>query len=235
MLHDQLTYLPIVAIVPAAGIGSRMKASCPKQYLSIKGKTILEYSVTALLCNADIKRIIVSINSEDNYFYNLPLAKDYRVQVLHGGGASRAESVLAGLRAASDAYWVLVHDASRPCLHQNDLSNLLALRYTSQVGGILAVPVRDTIKRSTAKIDSIKYTVNREWLWHALTPQFFPRKLLIMCLEHALNEGAHITDEASALEYCGYHPKLVSGRYDNIKITNPEDLRLAQIYLSQNI
>ncbi|WP_420885585.1 2-C-methyl-D-erythritol 4-phosphate cytidylyltransferase [Candidatus Profftia tarda] len=225
--------LSIVAVVPAAGIGTRMRSVCPKQYLSIQGKTILEYSVMALLSHEEVERIIVSISPDDSYFYDLPLAKDARIQVLHGG-INRAESVLAGLRAAKNADWVLVHDAARPCLHKDDLSNLLELRYKSKVGGILATPVRDTMKRSRSGIDVIKHTVTREWLWHALTPQFFPCKLLIMCLEYALNQGCNVTDEASALEYCGYHPILVPGRYDNIKITRPEDFALAQLCLSKN-
>ncbi|MDN6229199.1 MAG: 2-C-methyl-D-erythritol 4-phosphate cytidylyltransferase, partial [Enterobacterales bacterium] len=124
--------------------------------------------------------------------------------------------------------------AARPCLHQEDLSQLLALRHTSKVGGILAAPVRDTMKRAEAGGGcAIAHTVDREALWHALTPQFFPRELLMMCLERALNEGANVTDEASALEYCGYHPLLVSGRSDNIKVTRPEDFALAEFYLSQ--
>ncbi|UDG81494.1 2-C-methyl-D-erythritol 4-phosphate cytidylyltransferase [Candidatus Profftia lariciata] len=235
-MHASITKsssLSIVAIVPAAGTGNRMRSSCPKQYLSIQGKTILEYSVMALLYNVDVKRIIVPIRPDDNYFYNLPLAHNPRIEALHGG-AHRAESVLAGLRAATDAHWVLVHDASRPCLHQHDLSNLLTLQHTSKIGGILANPVRDTMKRSQNNIRKIQHTVSRECLWHALTPQFFPRKLLMMCILYALNKGAILTDEASALEYCGYCPILVSGRYDNIKITNPEDFSLAKLYLSQH-
>lgn len=229
---DESPLFPVVAVVPAAGVGSRMRSTCPKQYLSIDGKTILEHSVAALLRHADVERVVVSISPDDGYFYHLPLAKDPRVQVVYGG-AQRADSVFAGLKAATDAHWVLVHDAARPCLHLDDLSNLLALRHTSKVGGILAAPVRDTMKRAEAGINSIAHTVDREALWHALTPQFFPRELLMMCLERALNEGANVTDEASALEYCGYHPLLVSGRSDNIKVTRPEDFALAQFYLLQ--
>lgn len=227
------TLLPIVAVVPAAGVGSRMRSACPKQYLTIAGKTILEHSIAALLCHAEVARVIVSISPDDGYFSDLPLANDPRIQVVFGG-AQRADSVFAGLKAATDASWVLVHDAARPCLHQEDLSQLLALRHTSKVGGILAAPVRDTMKRAEAGDRfAIAHTVDREALWHALTPQFFPRELLMMCLERALNEGANVTDEASALEYCGYHPLLVSGRSDNIKVTRPEDFALAEFYLSQ--
>ncbi|MDN6020512.1 MAG: 2-C-methyl-D-erythritol 4-phosphate cytidylyltransferase [Enterobacterales bacterium] len=230
---DVSTLLPIVAVVPAAGVGSRMRSAFPKQYLTIAGKTILEHSIAALLCHAEVERVIVSISPDDGYFNDLPLANDPRIQVVFGG-AQRADSVFAGLKAATDAEWVLVHDAARPCLHQEDLSQLLALRHTSKVGGILAAPVRDTMKRAEAGGGcAIAHTVDREALWHALTPQFFPRELLMMCLERALNEGANVTDEASALEYCGYHPLLVSGRSDNIKVTRPEDFALAEFYLSQ--
>ena len=129
---------------------------------------------------------------------------------------------------------MLVHDAARPCLHQDDLSRLLQLCETSRTGGILAAPVRDTMKRAEPGRAAIAHTVERNDLWHALTPQFFPRELLVDCLTRALNEGATITDEASALEYCGFHPELVAGRADNIKVTRPEDLALAEFYLTRS-
>lgn len=122
---------------------------------------------------------------------------------------------------------------SAPCLHLTDLTRLLAITATSQVGGILAAPVRDTMKRASHGRADIDHTVDREALWHALTPQLFPLTLLRDCLLKAIEEGATITDEASALEYCGYRPELVSGRSDNLKVTRPEDLALAQFYLTQ--
>ena len=149
------------------------------------------------------------------------------------GGEQRADSVLAGLNKADGAHWVLVHDAARPCLHPDDLTRLLALTHTSEVGGILAAPVRDTMKRAAPGQCAIDHTVERQNLWHALTPQLFPLALLRSCLQRALNEGAVVTDEASALEYCGFHPELVDGRADNIKVTRPEDLSLAAFYLSR--
>ncbi len=129
----------------------------------------------------------------------------------------------------------MVHDAARPCLHQDDLARLLAISESSRTGGILAAPVRDTMKRAEPGRTDIAHTVDRTDLWHALTPQFFPRELLHDCLTRALNEGATITDEASALEYCGFHPQLVEGRADNIKVTRPEDLALAEFYLTRTI
>jgi 2-C-methyl-D-erythritol 4-phosphate cytidylyltransferase len=223
----------IIAVVPAAGIGSRMQAECPKQYLSIGGKTLLEHALNSLLAHPAISRIIVAVSPDDPFFSALPMASDPRITVVNGGKA-RADSVLAGLQAAPSSRWVLVHDAARPCLHLDDLTRLLAIAATSRVGGILAAPVRDTMKRAEAGKQAIAHTVDREALWHALTPQLFPLELLRTCLERALREGATITDEASALEYCGYHPELVIGRSDNIKVTRPEDLALAAFYLTQS-
>ncbi|MGO1310519.1 MAG: 2-C-methyl-D-erythritol 4-phosphate cytidylyltransferase [Kluyvera intermedia] len=222
----------VCAVVPAAGFGRRMQTECPKQYLSIGNKTILEHSVDALLANARIQRVVIAVSPGDERFQQLPLAMHPQITVVDGG-AERADSVLAGLRAIDDAQWVLVHDAARPCLHQDDLARLLTLSETSRVGGILAAPVRDTMKRAESRKSAIAHTVDRNDLWHALTPQFFPRELLLACLSRALNEGATITDEASALEYCGFHPELIAGRADNIKVTRPEDLALAQFYLTR--
>jgi len=210
-----------------------MQTECPKQYLSIGNKTILEHAVAALLANPRVGRVIIAVSPGDERFARLPLAHHPQVTVVDGG-AERADSVLAGLHAAGDAEWVLVHDAARPCLHQDDLSRLLSLSETSRTGGILAAPVRDTMKRAEPGKSAIAHTVDRNNLWHALTPQFFPLPLLKMCLTRALNDGATITDEASALEHCGYHPELVAGRADNIKVTRPEDLALAEFYLTRN-
>lgn len=223
----------VCAVVPAAGFGRRMQTECPKQYLSIGDKTILEHAVAALLANPNVGRVIIAVSPGDERFARLPLAQHPAITVVEGG-AERANSVLAGLKAAQGAQWVLVHDAARPCLHQDDLNRLLQLRETSRVGGILAAPVRDTMKRAEPGKTAIAHTVERNDLWHALTPQFFPLELLHDCLTRALNEGATITDEASALEYCGFHPELVAGRADNIKVTRPEDLKLAEFYLTHS-
>ncbi|MGM3174732.1 2-C-methyl-D-erythritol 4-phosphate cytidylyltransferase [Dickeya lacustris] len=230
MSNQYASLSEVVAILPAAGNGSRMHSDRPKQYLSIGNKTILEHTVAALLRHPRIQRLVIAISADDRYFATLPLANDPRIDVVIGG-AQRADSVLAGLRHIQRACWVLVHDAARPCLHPDDLSRLLALTGESEVGGILAAPVRDTMKRGyNGRID---HTVEREALWHALTPQLFPLMLLRESLERALREGANITDEASALEYAGYQPQLVPGRADNIKVTRPEDLALAEFYLTQ--
>ncbi|WP_414164679.1 2-C-methyl-D-erythritol 4-phosphate cytidylyltransferase [Superficieibacter sp. BNK-5] len=226
------TFPGVCAVVPAAGFGRRMQTECPKQYLSIGNKTILEHAVAALLAHPRVQRVIIAVTPGDTRFQQLPLANHPQITVVDGG-SERADSVLAGLKAAGDTRWVLVHDAARPCLCQEDLERLLALSETSRVGGILAAPVRDTMKRGEPGKPAIAHTVDRNDLWHALTPQFFPRELLTDCLTRALDEGAVITDEASALEYCGFHPELIPGRADNIKVTRPEDLALAEFYLTR--
>lgn len=222
----------MIAVLPAAGIGSRMQADCPKQYLTIGHQTILEHAIQALLRHPRISQVIVAIGPDDQQFHQLPIAQDPRVQATIGG-QQRADSVMAGLQLAGEAKWVLVHDAARPCLHADDLDRLLAITEHSDVGGILAAPVRDTMKRAEPGHGAISHTVERQDLWHALTPQLFPLALLKQCLQRALDDGATVTDEASALEHCGYHPLLVNGRSDNIKVTRPEDLALAAFYLTQ--
>lgn len=232
MNPSAVSFPQVIAVLPAAGIGSRMQADCPKQYLTIGHQTILEHAIHALLRHPRITQVIVAISQEDQQFKTLPIAQDPRVLVTEGG-QQRADSVMAGLQLAGDAKWVLVHDAARPCLHPDDLERLLAITEHSLVGGILAAPVRDTMKRAQVGQSIIAHTVERQDLWHALTPQLFPLELLKLCLQRALDEGATVTDEASALEHCGYHPLLVAGRSDNIKVTRPEDLALAAFYLTQ--
>ncbi|MEC5321286.1 2-C-methyl-D-erythritol 4-phosphate cytidylyltransferase [Brenneria populi subsp. brevivirga] len=228
----QIASLPeVVAVLPAAGNGSRMRSACPKQYLTIGDKTILEHAINALLSHPRVTRAIVAISPDDSRFRTLPIAADPRVSAVIGG-KQRADSVLAGVNHAGDAEWVLVHDAARPCLYPDDLARLLSIIPHSDAGGILASPVRDTMKRGAGMV--IEHTVERNELWHALTPQLFPLALLKACLQRALRDGATVTDEASALEYCGYHPQLVSGRADNIKVTRPEDLALAEFYLTNS-
>ncbi|SMY36283.1 2-C-methyl-D-erythritol 4-phosphate cytidylyltransferase [Photobacterium andalusiense] len=222
-----------IAVVPAAGVGSRMAADRPKQYLHIAGKTILEHTVDRLLSLTEITRVVIAISADDPYFPLLPLATDPRIIVVDGG-AERADSVFAGLAAIeNDNAWVLVHDAARPCVRQADLRALITAAISSDCGAILATPVRDTMKRGLhhSTPPQISHTVDRDNLWHALTPQMFRVGLLRQSLTSALAQGATITDEASALEFCGYTPLLVTGRSDNLKVTQPEDLALAEFYL----
>ncbi|MGP1953985.1 MAG: 2-C-methyl-D-erythritol 4-phosphate cytidylyltransferase [Arsenophonus sp. NC-QC1-MAG3] len=232
--------IQVAALIPAAGIGSRMKANCPKQYLKVAGKTIIEHTISALLKQPRISEIIVSLNNHDIFFHQLLISKNPKIKTVTGG-CQRADSVLAGLNYLSDNLqldppcWVLIHDAARPCLDQSDLDSIIRFidGQQSSCGGILAAPVRDTMKRSVqGKID-ISHTVDRNELWHALTPQFFPLLLIKNCLTQVLAQKTVITDEASALEYCGYHPQLLESKVNHLKVTQPEDLMLAEIYLSR--
>ncbi|MGF1738979.1 2-C-methyl-D-erythritol 4-phosphate cytidylyltransferase [Photobacterium satsumensis] len=220
----------LIAVVPAAGVGSRMAADRPKQYLHIAGKTILEHTIDRLLQHPKVERVVVAISEHDPYFSTLPLADHPQVTRVDGG-AERADSVFSGLAAIDDPdAWVLVHDAARPCLRQQDLDRLIIEAQASEYGAILAAPVRDTMKRGNGQKE-IAVTVERSDLWHALTPQMFRAGQLKQALEKALADGAMVTDEASALEHCGMAPKLVTGRADNLKVTQPEDLVIAEFYL----
>ncbi|WP_042011775.1 2-C-methyl-D-erythritol 4-phosphate cytidylyltransferase [Aeromonas fluvialis] len=219
----------LTAIVPAAGIGSRMGADCPKQYLQLAGKTILEHTLARLLSHPAIAQVVVALAPHDCWFEALPVATDPRI-VRVEGGAERAFSVLNGLHVALGE-WSLVHDAARPCLTHGDLDTLIAAAMDCG-GAILGSRVRDTMKRSDGE-GNIIATVEREQLWHALTPQMFPTRTLQRALEEGLALGATITDEASAMERAGFTVRMVEGRADNIKVTRPEDLSLAGLFLSQ--
>lgn len=225
---DHLLY----AIVPAAGVGSRMKAGLPKQYLQLLGKTILEHTVEKLLAHSSIEKVIVAVSNTDPYYPQLAIADNPDV-IRVDGGDERADSVLSGLQHLSQLApqsWVLVHDAARPCVCSDDISKLIEEVHASGKGGILAAPVRDTMKRAGAT-DCIESTVDRSNLWHALTPQMFAVAPLKKALTEAKQQGVLITDEASAMEWLGEKPILVSGKMDNLKITQPEDLALAEFYL----
>ncbi|QFQ32234.1 2-C-methyl-D-erythritol 4-phosphate cytidylyltransferase [Buchnera aphidicola] len=226
------TFKPkILAIVPAAGIGKRMLLDIPKQYIKIKNRTILEYTLTTLLSHPSISHIIVSLNKKDNYFHELSIASNIRVTSVIGGN-KRINSVLSGLIVPTNAHWVIVHDAVRPCLSHKDLEKLISIIKKNKIGGILARPVFDSIKYVHER-KKISHTIARKKLWHALTPQLFPVDLLRFCLKKSIRDNIDITDESSALEYCGYHPSIVLGSYKNIKITFPEDLVFAEIYLKK--
>lgn len=220
----------VVAIVPAAGVGKRMRAAQPKQYLTIDGKTLLEHTVHCLLAHPSVSQVVIAISADDGYFASTSLGQDTRV-VVTIGGKERADSVLAGLNA-THAEWVMVHDAARPCVRHEDIDALIAAAVTHPHGAILATPVRDTMKRGNSD-GNIETTVCREQLWHALTPQMFRREQLLGALETALHQDLNVTDEASAIELAGGEPKLVAGHADNIKVTQPEDLALATFFLAQ--
>lgn len=217
----------IVAVIPASGIGSRMNAALPKQYLPLLGKTILEHTVSLFLEHHQIDKIIIAVSAEDTYYQALDLLHSPKIQFVLGG-ETRAHSVFNALQTIDENAWVLVHDAARPCLKRSDLDKLLQI--TNEQGAILATPAIDTMKRAENGV--ISHTEDRSTLWHALTPQFFPVKQLKHALHHAFEKGESVTDEASAMELMGYHPLLINGRSDNLKITRPEDLALAEFYLT---
>lgn len=228
-----------VAIVPAAGIGSRMNASVAKQYLHIDTKTVIEHTLAGLLSHPQISRVIVVLHPNDSVFCTLNISQNPRVSCVVGG-EERVDSVLNGLRAhvndpqTDEHAWVLVHDAARPCVTHNEISRLLAIPANSD-GAILGVPVADTLKKANIsehdKYAEIQQTVDRQALWQAQTPQFFPLKSLLQAIELAQKNKVTITDEASAMEYVNANVKLVEGRSTNLKITRPSDLALAAFYL----
>ncbi len=221
-------------VVPAAGIGSRMQAQCPKQYLTVAGKTILELTLACFLDHPSLRGIIVALAEHDDWWPALQLSADQRIQTVIGG-AERADSVLNALLAlegcgAQANDWVLVHDAARPLLEHQDLDRLLNELAADAVGGLLAVPARDTLKQVGAD-GRVAKTIDRSVIWHALTPQMFRFGLLRRALTDALTAGIRVTDEASAMEWAGFAPRVIEGSASNIKITRPEDMQLLQTLL----
>lgn len=223
------------AVVPAAGVGARMGSLVPKQYLPIHGKTVIEHSIHKLLAITDLQRIYVALSEDDCYWPELAIA-NYPTICRVNGATERAGSVLNALLAisthASDSDWVLVHDAARPCVEVTDIEALIASVGNHDIGGILGVPVSDTLKRVHDR-EVIFGTVDRTQLWQAQTPQLFRLGLLRTCLQRALAEAQTITDEASALEAYGYQPLIVKGCNSNLKITYPEDVMMASLLLQQ--
>jgi len=222
----------ISVIVPSAGTGRRLAGTIPKQYLPLEGRTVLEWSVAPFLGRSDIACITIVTAAGDERWRQLGFAKDPRIRVT-AGDAERAGSVFRGLQALEDVAtddWVVVHDAARPCLAADDLEHLIGTVRHDPVGGLLATPLADTLKRGSADCHSLE-TIPRGALWRALTPQMFRYGLLLDCLRSALAAGRPVTDEASVVELAGYRPRLVCGRADNIKITLPEDLAIAAAIL----
>ncbi len=220
------------AVVPAAGVGKRMNADRPKQYLELAGKTVIEHTLLRLLSAKVFTAVAVAISEEDPYWPDLDVSAHKKI-ITAAGGKERADSVLSALKAirtvASDDDWVLVHDAARPCITTIDIHHLIDSLKTDEIGGILALSSHDTLK-SVQGDNIIVGTLDRSHIWRALTPQMFRYGLLKNALEAAEGNTA-ITDESSALELQGMQPKIVEGRPDNIKITRPEDLALAQFYM----
>ena len=222
------------AVVPAAGVGRRMNVDIPKQYLEIRGKTLMEHTLERLLDFPLLEKVVVVLDGNDSYYKDIELLRNDRI-LLAKGGSERYQSVLNGLNVLSDLAaendWVMVHDVARPCIRRADLDWLVRQLENHPVGGILGNPVRDTMKRTEGS--TITDTVNRDNLWHALTPQMFRMKLLQDAMQQAINDKMPVTDEASAIEYSGKQPVMVEGHPDNIKVTRGTDLALASLYIEQ--
>jgi 2-C-methyl-D-erythritol 4-phosphate cytidylyltransferase len=219
------------AIVPAAGSGSRFGAEKPKQYLDLLGRPLIFHTLAALTACPDIERVWVVLAPDDPWWPRYDWsALGSKLETVRCGGATRAESVTNGLQAAAmvaaDDDWILVHDAARPCLSAAMLDALFAELADDPVGGILAVPVADTIKRADAK-QRVAATEPRDGLWQAQTPQMFRYGQL----EKALKNEMSVTDEAGAIEALGLKPKLVRADSTNLKVTYPADLALAAMIL----
>jgi len=229
---------PVWVVIPAAGVGARMLAERPKQYLPLAGRTVLEHSVSCFAHHPMVRGIVVAVALDDAYWPELELHSSVPLHCV-AGGEERAQSVLNALNFLAALThnethdpWVLVHDAARPCVRREDIDLLLARLHDDPVGGLLAVPVRDTMKRADDD-GLVARTEPRAGLWHALTPQMFKLRRLQSSLQRALERGLSVTDESSAIEFAGGMPCLVEGHADNIKITRPEDLALAEFLLRQ--
>ncbi len=230
----------IFAIVPAAGVGSRMQSTTPKQYLRLAGRAVLDHSISGLLNPLDVQHLVVCLAIDDRYWNDLDAAQISRVSTTLGG-ETRAHSVLNGLSSLSSFAakndWVLVHDAARPCLSEAAVGRLVTELVDHKTGGILAVPARDTLKlaRDQGNHPIVDKTLPREQIWQAQTPQMFRYGLLESALAEALSEPNSVTDEASAMERAGHEVRLVEGDQSNIKITTAEDVLIARSMLEKTV
>jgi 2-C-methyl-D-erythritol 4-phosphate cytidylyltransferase len=222
-------------VVPAAGIGRRMGVHVPKQYLALCGRTVIEHSLEPLRAHPRIDGIVLGLAPDDAYWEKLRWRCE-KPWMRVTGGSERCHTVLYALDALSEwaepEDWVLVHDAARPCLRTEDLSHLIDVLEGHAIGGLLGLPVCDTVKRADAQ-GTVECTLERSGMWRALTPQMFRLGALRGALREAIASGALVTDESSAMEIAGLAPRLVEGHSDNIKITRPEDLALAELFLRQ--
>ncbi len=222
-------------VIPAAGVGARMGVDKPKQYITFKNKTIIEYTIDCFLHREEIEKIIVAISRKDEYWPGLAISKNEKI-ITAAGGDERYQSVLNSLHAlagkAEEDDWVLVHDAARPCLNQSAIDRLIKTLKMHDVGGILALPCRDTMKRVNGHGEVVN-TIERQSLWHAQTPQMFKYGKLVNAIERALDEKIVVTDESMAIERTGFQPLIIKGHHENIKITHKDDLQYLELYLDR--
>ncbi len=224
-------------VIPAAGVGSRMQSSLPKQYLSLHGAPILQITLDAFLHHSAFAGVMLALAPNDPYWEKLGITGE-RLHCCEGG-RERVDTVFSGLQAlrelgAAEDDWVWVHDAARPLLQGREIERMFeVLRNDAPDGALLALPVVDTLKRADQNACSVA-TVDRNELWRAQTPQVFRLDALANALKQALRDGIAVTDEASAMEYAGFHPRLVEGSERNIKITRPQDLSAAEAFLRDN-
>ncbi|MFK0571629.1 2-C-methyl-D-erythritol 4-phosphate cytidylyltransferase [Endozoicomonas sp.] len=223
------------AVVPAAGVGSRMNVAIPKQYLEIRGRPLMVYTLERLLDFSLLEKVVVVLDGDDELYPSVEVLRDSRI-LLAQGGDERYDSVLNGLKVlldiASPDDWVLVHDVARPCIRRSDLDWLVNQLGDHPVGGLLGLPVTDTLKRAGSD-GAVQETVDRQGLWHAMTPQMFRLGMLHDAMVKAIADKMPVTDEASAIEYSGKQPVMVEGHADNIKVTRGTDLALASLYIEQ--
>ena len=232
-----MTHGRVYAVVPAAGHGNRFGGEIPKQYRFLNGRSVLEHTLSRLAANKKIEKVVVAIADDDSRFESLSSDLSAKISPVLGG-AERCQSVLAGLawlcdrapKGTEGSSWVMVHDAARPCLRGCDIDRMLETISEDSVGAILGVPVGDTLKLVDNK-NQISSTVDRSAVWRALTPQLFRLYQLRDAIESALGDGVIVTDEGQAMERMGLRPILVQGHGDNIKITNAEDLALAELII----
>lgn len=221
---------PLWVIIPAAGVGKRMQADCPKQYLLLAGETILDRTISVFLTHPHIAGIAVGLSKEDGYWPESKWQNHPKV-VTFEGGAERCDTVLQGLlciqsQVSDPEQAVLVHDAARPLLSQQALTRII--EHSAEQGALLAMPSRDTVKQQTNETAQVSATLDRSHIWLAQTPQKFPLNALQKALELAAEQDLTVTDECSAMELMGWQPDLVMGENSNIKVTLPEDLLIAE-------
>ncbi len=235
MVAENQNDLRFWAVVPAAGIGTRMGGDTPKQYLPLLGRPIIVHTLARLCNHPRISGVVVALAADDRWWPKIR-TQFARAPLMAAGGDQRRDSVLSGLDTlsehASNEDWVLVHDAVRPCLRAEDIDRLIDELSADEVGGLLATPVKDTMKRVSGD-NRVRETFSRESLWHAQTPQMFRLGALRDAIRLTIDEDRDVTDEAQAMELTGARPRLVRGHEDNIKITRPEDLKLAEMFLSR--